>query len=69
MAPKYLNQIKQLAENAKEKLFSLRQKGTGVRVSYRLVEEEALKMFKCQVLRDFDTSRLEAEYDYDTDVE
>lgn len=63
------DQIQQLGVRARERLFELRQKGTGIKVAYRLVEEETLGMLKAKCVAQFDTSKLEAEYDYDTDVE
>ena len=62
-------QIKKLGERAKMRLFELRQKGTGVKVAFHIVEEESLNMLKARCIKLFDTSRLEAEYDYDTDQE
>lgn len=68
--PKQIQEeIKLLGERAKVRLFELRQKGTGVKVAFNIVEEESLNMLKARCIKLFDTSRLEAEYDYDTDEE
>jgi hypothetical protein len=60
-------EMKLLASKARTQCLSLRQKGKGVRVAFKLVNEEELKVQNAKCIQQFDASKLEAEYDYDTD--
>lgn len=47
----------------------LRNKKTGQVIQFSLVDEQNIEALKNPLITEFDTSKLEVEYDYDTDHE
>ncbi len=51
------------------KNLKLRDKKTGQTLEFRLMDEDMIKTLQNPIVTNFDMSKLEVEYDYDTDCE